>query len=64
MAAIISPTGEYLAGPSWEDTGLVDAEVDSGDRMWEKSHHDLLGHYNRFDIFDLDVDRSPQRPDI
>lgn len=64
MAAIISPTGEYLAGPSWDDTGLVHAEVDPGDRMWEKSHHDLLGHYNRFDIFDLEVDRSPQRPDI
>jgi aliphatic nitrilase len=27
-----------------------------------KQFHDVVGYYNRFDIFRLDVDRSPREP--
>jgi hypothetical protein len=45
------------ASPNGEET--VHAEIDMGERTWLKAVHDVVGHYNRFDVFTLDVDRSP-----
>jgi len=59
-SGVLSPEGEWLAGPKWEGEGLVHAEVDLGERTWSKAVHDVTGHYNRFDVFTLEVDRSPQ----
>jgi len=59
-SSIISPMGEFLAGPKWEGEGIVHAEVDLGDRTRAKSIHDVVGHYNRFDVFSLEVDASPR----
>ena len=57
-SSIISPSGEYLAEPKTDgEEGLIYADVDMGERTLEKATHDILGHYNRFDIFDLTVDR-------
>ena len=36
--------------------------VDLSARAREHSHHDLAGHYNRFDVFDLHVDRGAHTP--
>ena len=30
--------------------------------MLQKQFHDVVGYYNRFDIFKLTVDRSPNNP--
>lgn len=58
-SSIISPTGEYLAGPKTDgEEGLVYADVDMESRIKGKATHDILGHYNRFDVFDLTVDRT------
>lgn len=62
LSAVVSPSGEYLAGPTFEGERIVHAEVDPADRALEHSHHDLAGHYNRFDVFDLHVDRDPREP--
>jgi nitrilase len=62
LSAVVGPTGEYLAGPRFEGEGIVHAEVDLNDRALEHAHHDLAGHYNRFDIFDLHVDRGERSP--
>jgi len=64
LSAVVGPTGEYIAGPKFDGEGIVHAEVDLADRALEHSHHDLAGHYNRFDIFDLHVDRSDRAPVI
>ncbi|MFB6102193.1 MAG: nitrilase-related carbon-nitrogen hydrolase [Haloplanus sp.] len=62
LSAVVGPTGEYLAGPQFDGEGIVHAAVDLTDRAHEQSHHDITGHYNRFDIFDLHVDRGAQTP--
>lgn len=61
-AAVIAPDGTYLAGPKWVGEGIVHAEFDLADRTRAKAFHDPIGHYNRFDVFTLEVDRSPQEP--
>lgn len=61
-SAVISPTGEYLAGPKWEGEGIVSAHVDLAERVRLKATRDVVGHYNRFDVFELSVDRRRHRP--
>lgn len=62
MSAIIGPDGRYLAGPKRKGEGIVHATVDMGERTRRKATHDIVGHYNRFDIFTLEIDRSSQEP--
>lgn len=61
-STVIAPDGEFLAGPKWEGEGIVSAEVDMADRVEGKAYHDVLGHYNRFDIFQLSVNERPHDP--
>lgn len=61
-SAIVSTEGEYLAGPKWEGEGIVHADVDMGSRVRSKATHDVTGHYNRFDVFDLRLDQTERRP--
>ena len=42
--------------------GLLYADVDLAACVEPKQLHDLVGGYNRFDIFHLTVDRTAQRP--
>lgn len=61
-SSIIAPDGTYLAGPKWEGEGIVHADIDLADRTRAKAFHDTTGHYNRFDVFTLEVDRSAREP--
>lgn len=61
-SSIIAPSGEYLAGPKWEGEGIVHAEIDLGNRVRSKATHDITGHYNRFDIFSLTINRQSHDP--
>ncbi|MGH6633067.1 MAG: carbon-nitrogen hydrolase family protein, partial [Sphingopyxis sp.] len=40
--------------------GIVYADIDLGDCIRPKLMHDIIGGYNRFDIFNLTVDRTPR----
>ncbi|WP_416841490.1 nitrilase-related carbon-nitrogen hydrolase [Haloferax sp. DFSO52] len=57
-SGIIGPNGAYVAGPNVEGEGLVVADVSTAESIAGKALHDILGHYNRPDIFELRVDRS------
>ena len=38
------------------------AEIDVSLSIEQKQFHDIVGYYNRFDIFRLTVDQRPNRP--
>jgi aliphatic nitrilase len=60
--AVIGADGAFLAGPKHDGEGIVHADVDMADRVEGKAYHDVTGHYNRFDVFELAVDRRPHEP--
>jgi hypothetical protein len=59
---ILGPQGELIAEPQIGGEGLVIAEIDVSLSIEQKQIHDIVGSYNRFDIFRLTVDQRPNRP--
>ena len=61
-SVIVSPLGDVLAGPPYGEEGLLIADVDPSDWVRGKYDLDVSGHYARPDVFQLSVNRSPQKP--
>lgn len=61
FSAIIGPNGAVVGEPLIDDEGIVYADIDLEKCIQPKQMHDILGHYNRFDIFDLRVNVAPTR---
>lgn len=59
-SGILGPDGSYIAGPIDDVAQIVYGDADFERIIEGKLSHDLTGHYNRFDVFTLQV-RSPQR---
>jgi nitrilase len=62
VSMIIGPTGELISDVLADHEGIVYAEIDIARCIEPKQFHDVVGYYNRFDIFRLDVDRTPRNP--
>jgi len=62
VSLIVGPNGEPLADPVMGGEGMVVAGIDIAHSVDLKMIHDIIGHYNRFDIFHLEVDPTPNRP--
>ena len=60
-SAVVNPSGKMVAGPLEQGEGLVTADIDMGELVAGRIFQDQTGHYNRFDIFKLTVDRSERR---
>lgn len=60
-SAIISPLGEVLAGPLFDEEGILYADLDLGDVARGKLDFDVTGHYARPDVFELIVDERPKQ---
>jgi nitrilase len=58
-SVIISPMGEVLAGPLWNEEGLLTAELDFSVLAKSKLDFDVVGHYARNDVFDFKVNKQP-----
>jgi nitrilase len=56
-SAILAPDGSYLAGPLWDEEGILYAELDPQRLYEERQRFDPAGHYNRPDVFKLKVRR-------
>ncbi|PQA59559.1 carbon-nitrogen hydrolase family protein [Siphonobacter curvatus] len=58
-SVILSPMGEILAGPLWNQEGLLTAELDFATLAKSKLDFDCVGHYSRPDVFQLTVTGQP-----
>ncbi len=61
FSGIIGPNGAVIGEPLIDDEGIVYADIDLSKCIQPKQMHDILGHYNRFDIFDLRVNTAPRK---
>ena len=61
FSGFIGPNGAAIGTPLIDEEGIVYADIDLEKCIQPKQMHDILGHYNRFDIFDLRVNTAPTR---
>lgn len=59
FTGFIGPNGAVIGEPLIDEEGIVYADIDLSKCIQPKQMHDILGHYNRFDIFDLRVNTAP-----
>ncbi|MCX6432064.1 MAG: carbon-nitrogen hydrolase family protein [Actinobacteria bacterium] len=60
FSGIFGPDGRLISEPLIDVEGITYADIDITKCIQPKQMHDITGHYNRFDIFQLHVNRSPQ----
>jgi nitrilase len=63
-SAIISPLGEVMAGPLYDQEGMLFADLDLAHIAQSKFDFDVTGHYARPDVFQLIVNEQPSPPVI
>lgn len=61
VSLVLGPQAELVAGPISEE-GLLYADIDLAKAVEPKQFHDVVGYYNRFDIFRLSVEAGRQEP--
>jgi nitrilase len=61
-SVIISPMGAVVAGPLFDQEGVLYADLDLGEVARGKLDLDVVGHYARPDVFQLIVDERPKPP--
>jgi nitrilase len=54
-SAILAPDGSYLAGPLYDEEGVLYAELDPAVLLSERQRFDPAGHYHRPDVLRLKV---------
>jgi nitrilase len=61
-SCIVDPFGNFLAGPNTEGEVILTAEIDRAQIVRGKYDLDVVGHYARPDIFQLQVDERAKKP--
>ncbi len=62
VTMVIGPAGEVISDILSESEGLLYQQIDLAQCVEPKQFHDVVGYYNRFDVFDLQVTRRRLRP--
>ena len=62
FSGVIGPDGRVIGEPLIDEEGIVYADVDLSKCIQPRQMHDITGHYNRFDVFDLRVNRKTLQP--
>lgn len=60
VSLVTGPDGRLAAGPYSEPEGILYADIDLQREVIAKQAHDIVGTYNRADIFNLSVDMRRQ----
>lgn len=63
-SGIIGPDGRSVGDELIDDEGIAYGEIDLNRCIQPKQMHDIVGHYQRFDVFNFSVNTSPQGPII
>ncbi len=62
ISMIVGPAGEPISDIMSGEEGILYGDIDLSECVEPKQIHDVVGYYNRFDIFKLTVNRSANRP--
>jgi aliphatic nitrilase len=62
VSLITGPGGTPVSEERCDEEGILYAELDLSECVEPKQFHDVSGGYNRFDIFQLTVNRTRNRP--
>ena len=62
ISVVTGPNGAVISDELRDDEGILYADIDLGLCVEPKQIHDVTGGYNRFDIFQLNVSRTANRP--
>ena len=61
-SAIVSPLGEFVSGPLYDEEGILVADLDLAEVARGKFDLDVVGHYARPDVFQLIIREQPTPP--
>ena len=59
----LDPTGTEVGEKVVGEEGIAYADLDLNECVEPKQFHDVVGYYQRFDVFDLRVNRKRQGPE-
>ncbi len=62
VSMVIGPSGEVIGDTLCEEEGLLYQDIDIAQCVEPKQFHDVVGYYNRFDVFELSVNRKRLEP--
>ncbi|MBY4130160.1 carbon-nitrogen hydrolase family protein [Rhodococcus fascians] len=62
LSGIFGPDGRPVTEPLVDAEGIVYGEIDLSKCIAPKQMQDIIGNYNRFDVFSLRVDAKAQQP--
>ena len=62
MEPSVSQMGDVLAGPLYDEEGILTAELDMSEIAQSRFDFDVTGHYARPDVFQLIVNECPTPP--
>ena len=62
VSMVIGPSGEVISETLCETEGLLYQDIDVAQCVEPKQFHDIVGYYNRFDVFKLSVNRTRLAP--
>jgi nitrilase len=57
-SVIVGPLGDVIAGPLYDDEGILYAELDLAEVARSKFDFDVVGHYARPDVFNFSVNEN------